>query len=502
MCHPAAPVRRLVPLLLASFVACTAPPAAPPPPVASAPSAPAAAPGTQLGVWVDAYVAGFGKRWGEGYAFSGYLAVAHDGEVVFEKAYGKADREKGVVATPATRFRIGSLTKQFTAAAILTLAEQGKLRLDDPIRAHLPDAPPAWDRITIHHLLTHTSGIASYTADVELMEERDRPHTRAQVMAHFRDKPLELEPGAGFAYSNSGYFLLGVIVERVSGTSYEAYLREHVLAPAGMTRTSTVDAPGAPDAAVGYTIAEDDAIERAKVPDMSVPFSAGALRSTAADLLAWDRALSGPAVLSEASRRRMFTVEKGTYAYGVNRAPMAGHDVLSHTGGIDGFTSYFARALDDRWAVVALSNNDGFEAAKVGAPALEMALRGRALPPPEERAAVPFDDAFTGRITGEYRLTEESKRRLAEKVPKAIIDSAVGMTISAERGLVFMKPSGQPRVRLFRGDDGVLFTKHDPLELLLEPAVAPAPVAAVTLRQSGIEGRYERAPASPAPEGG
>jgi len=501
MCQHGGPVRRLAPLLVVSVLACAPPPAGPPAAPAPAPAAPASSPDEKLGAWIDAHVSAFGKRWGEGYAFSGYLAVARDGEIVFGKAYGKADREKGLAATPSTRFRIGSLTKQITAAAILKLAEQGKLRVDDPIRKHLPEAPPSWEKITIHHLLTHTSGIASYTVDAELMKERDKPHTQAQVIARFRDRPLEYEPGSRFAYSNSGYFLLGVILERVSGTTYEAYLKEHVLRPAGMTRTSTVDAPDAPDTAVGYTVGDDDEVVRAKVPDMSLPFSAGALRSTAADLVAWDRALAGTAVLGEESRRRMFTVEKSTYAYGVNRSVLAGHDVLSHTGGIDGFTAYFARALDARWAVIALSNNDSFEAKTVGAPALEMALTGRAVAPPEERAVAPLDPAFAARVTGEYRLTEDSKKRLAEKVPKEIIDSAVGMTISFEEGRLFMKPSGQPRVRVFRGADGVLFTKRDPLELLLSPPDAASPVTAVTLRQSGIEGRYERAPAPDRPGG-
>ncbi len=495
-------MRRIFPLFLAALLGCGTPSPLPRPAAASATAAPpAASPAAPLGVWVDTYVAAFGKRWGEGYAFSGYLALVRDGEVVFGKAYGKVDRGKGVVATTDTRFRIGSLTKQFTAAAILTLVERGKLRTSDSIRAHLPDAPASWDEITIHHLLTHTSGIASYTADAELMNERERPHTRAQVIAHFRERPPEFEPGARFAYSNSGYFLLGVVIERVSGMTYEAYLKEHVLAPAGMTRTSTVDAPDAPDAAIGYTIGDDDEVERARTPDMSVPFSAGALRSTVTDLVAWDRALAGTAVLGEASRQRMFTVDKSTYAYGVNRAEQWGHDVLSHTGGIDGFTSYFARALDTRWSVIALSNNDGFEAKKVGIAALEMALTGEPLAPPEERAALAVDAAFAGRVTGEYRLTEESKRLLAEKVPKAIIDSAVGMTLSFQDGRLFMKPSGQPRVRVFRGADGVLFTKRDPLELLLSPADAAGPVAAITLRQSGIEGRYERAPSAEKPGG-
>jgi len=489
---------RLAAVLIAPLLAsaCVSPPPPAPAPVPSAMSASAAGvSASELGAWVDAYALGFGKQWGEGYQFTGYLAIVENGNIVFGKAYGKANRETGAVATRATRFRIASLTKQLTAAAILKLAEQGKLDPGDPIKKHLGEAPKRWDGITIHHLLTHTSGISTYTLDAELMKDRDKPHTPAEVIARVIDRPLDFDPGAKFSYSNTGYVLLGMIIARVSGSSYEAYLQENVLRPAGMLHTSTVDAPDAPDAAVGYTVDEDDTVRPAQPIDMSLPFAAGGLRSTVDDLAAWDRALAGSSVLGEASRQRMFTVEKGTYAYGVNRSRFEGHDVLSHSGNIDGFTAYLARALDRRVAVIALSNNDRFDANRVGGAALRMALTGKRLAPPGEPAAVPFDAAFTARITGEYRLTEASRKALEEKIPKEIVDSAIGMTISVERDRLFMKPSGQQRVRVFRGPDGVLFTKQDPLELVPEPAGdSPAQVTALTLKQGGFAGRYERAP--------
>jgi CubicO group peptidase (beta-lactamase class C family) len=512
-CHDCGLVPRFAALILAPFLApllaCACAAAPPPPPAPAAPAAsPSASPGpmraSDLGAWIDAYASAFGKQWGEGYAFSGYVAVVEDGKIVFGKAYGKANREKGVAATTSTRFRIASLTKQFTAAAILKLVEQGKLRLDDPVRKHLPETPALWEKVTIHHLLTHTSGVSTYTMDAELMKDRDKRHTPAEVIARLRDRPLDFEPGARFQYSNSGYLLLGMVIQRVSGTPYEAYLQEHVLGPAGMTHTSTVDAPDAPDAAVGYTVDEDDAMKPAQSIDMSLPFAAGALRSTVDDLVAWDRALSGSAVLREESKERMFTVEKESYAYGVNRSQIEGHDVLSHSGNIDGFTAYFARALDRPLAVIALSNNDHFEAHSVGRAALKMALAGKRESPPEERAVVPFDAGFAARVAGEYRLTETSRKALEAKIPKEIIDSAMGMTISIERDRLFMKPSGQQRVRVFRGSDGALFTKQDPLELALEPAGdTGAAVTGVTLKQGGLAGRYERAPRdAAAPAGG
>ncbi len=485
------------PLLLPiALLACSpAAPSAAPAASAAAPSAaPAAALDSEIGTWIDAYVSAFGKSWGEAYAFSGYVALVRDGRIVFGKGYGRADRDKAAPPTEDTLFRIGSLTKQLTAAAILTLVEQGKIDVADPVSKYVSEAPPSWREVTIHHLLTHTSGIPSYTANAAFMEARDKPHTQAQVLAKLRDRPLSFEPpGSRFEYSNSGYFLLGVVIQRVSGASYEAYLRERVLRPAGMLHTDIEDAPGGPGAALGYTVDDDDSVVPAHAADMSIPFAAGALRSSAADLAAWDRALAGTSVLRDASRERMFTVFKGDYAYGLNRHRFAGHDVLSHTGAIDGFTSYMARALDERTAVIALSNNDGFEAKQVGGVAFEMALRRERVPPPVERAVLPATPALVSRVVGEYRLTEASREALSGKVPKEIIDSAMGMTLSADGDRLFMKPSGQQRVRVFLGEGGVLFTKKDPLDLLLEPASA-APVAAITLTQGGLSGRYERAP--------
>lgn len=468
--------------------------ATPVPTEAPSKSDPAASRDARLGAWIEAYVSAFGKSWGEGYAFSGCLAVLRDGEIVFGKAYGKADRGTGAVADRDTRFRIGSLTKQLTAAAVLTLAEQGKIALDDPIVKHLRESPAAWSKITIHHLLTHTSGIPSYTSNAQFMKERDKPKKQAQLLAELYTRPLDFEPpGSRFVYSNSGYYLLGVLIEKVGGATYEAYLKEHVLGPAGMLRTSVEAPSGEPNSAVGYTVDETDSVVPAHAADMSIPFAAGALRSTVNDLAAWDRALSGARVLGQASIQRMFTVEKGDYGYGFFRSRFAGHDVASHTGRIDVFTAYYARALDTRVSVIALSNNDMFEARQVASAALEMALTGERKEPPSERAVVPVDPAFAARVSGEYRLSEESRAALAAKVPKEIIDSAVGMTISQEGDRLFMKPSGQQRVRVFLGTDGVLFTKQDPLELSLSPQGDTAsPVRSITLSQGGTSGRYDR----------
>ena len=169
--------------------------------------------------------------------FNGSVLVAKDGEILFAKGYGLANAEHQVPNTPETKFRLGSITKQFTAMAILILQEQSKLKVEDPIGKYLADAPKAWEGVTIHHLLTHTSGVPSYTDDPSYGKKMTQPETVKSMIARFKDKPLEFEPGEKFHYSNSGYFLLGAIIEKVSGKSYEAFLKEAIFDPLGMTDT-------------------------------------------------------------------------------------------------------------------------------------------------------------------------------------------------------------------------------------------------------------------------
>ena len=495
------------PLLLASVLlsACAAEP--PPAPLAAtpAPPAPSVAPAppappppygsaAQLGAWIDAHVSAFGARWGEAYAAQCHLTVADDGKVVFEKAYGKADREHGRVAGADTRFRIGSLTKQFTATAVLKLEKKGLLRVEDPIRKLLPEYPAAGDRITIHHLLTHTSGIPNYTEDEAVMKRRGSPMTRAEMLVTFQDKPLLFEPGAQHRYSNSNYFVLGVIIERVSGRSYEDFLQENVLRPAGMTRTSTVDAPDALDTAVGYEASPEGSLVPSGVIDMSVPFAAGALRSTARDLLAWDRALAGEAILDEASKARMFTPFKDGYAYGWVVGKVEDKQVLVYAGKIDGFTSFIARVPAAKLAVVALCNSDGFAAETIGEPALLMALSGKPVPPTVERAIVPLDAARIRSLGGEYTMTDDSRKDLESKIPAPVLQSVLSVAFSTEGGRLYFKPVGQGRLQVFGGEGGVLFPKGLGVEIKAEPGDGPdAPAKGVTQTQRGLTVRYVRA---------
>lgn len=504
-------MKRALPLLF-TLVACASAPApsrapAPAPALASA-AAPAPAPAPEpapapadppwgntanLSTFIDTYVGAMGQKWGAAYAFRGIVAVAKDGQPLVVRAFGKANDKSGAVADADTRFRIGSVTKQFTAACILQLSEQGKLKLDDTIRKHLPDYPAAQgDRVTIHQLLSHTSGVPSYTDDDALMKARAKPHTPAQVLATFKDKPLKFEPGSRWEYSNSNYFLLGLVVEKLSGQSYEKYLQEHVLAPAGMTRTSTVDAPDAPNTAVGYDDddSDDEKLRPAEPIDMSIPFAAGALRSTVNDLFKWDRALAGTSVLSEASKAKMFTPVKEDYGYGVGIRTVDGHTIHSHSGGIDGFRSVLTEIVDQGLVIVVLGNGPAGPDA-IARSVQWMLLKGERSAPREERQVAPMTDDLRARAKGEYAISAASKADLESKVPKGLLDSIETITLLVEKKVVFLKPKGQSRVRLFSGGGDALFAKVIAVEVTLE-GDAGKPARAFTLKQGGLVIRYER----------
>ena len=298
--------------------------------------------------------------------FQGAALIAKDGAPIFVKAYGMADLDQKKPNTPATEFLIGSVTKQFTAAAILQLQEQGKLNVKDPISKYLPDYPKATgDRITIHHLLTHTSGLPSYTDNGDLMMRRDQDMTHEQILASFKDLPLLYEPGAQFRYCNSGYYLLGLIIEKVSGQTYADYVTEHIFKPLGMAHTMYAGNEPAAARAFGYA-APNGTIEPAQKISMTLPYAAGALSSTVSDLLTWNLALHGGKVISEASMKLMYTPALEGYAYGLMIGDRVGHREISHGGGIDGFTSTLAHYPDDRVDVVVLSNNMSANASVIG----------------------------------------------------------------------------------------------------------------------------------------
>ena len=301
--------------------------------------------------------------------FSGVVLVAKDGKPVFRKAYGLANREWNVPNAVTGKFRIGSMTKAFTATAILQLQEAGKLSIDDPISKYYADAPATWHAVTLRHLLTHTSGIPSYTDQPGFFAEQARlDRSPEEIIKLTRDAPLQFEPGSQFRYDNTGYIILGYVIEKVSGQTYADYVRQRILAPLNMKNSGyDVSETVLPQRAAGYAPSPSGVIN-APYLSMTLPFAAGSIYSTVDDLLAWDQALSAPGKpLGAASLKAMFTDYGHGYGFGWVMADLHGHRLITHNGGINGFVSENPRYPDDRLTVILLSNYGGAPVGEIGA---------------------------------------------------------------------------------------------------------------------------------------
>jgi CubicO group peptidase (beta-lactamase class C family) len=288
--------------------------------------------------------------------FSGVILITKDGRPLVRRGYGQAIREFDVPVTPETKFQVASVSKSFTAAAILFLEQQGKLQTSDPLDRFIPGYPSG-GRLTLHHLLAHTSGIPNVNALPDYDAKSRFPHGLEEILSWFKDKPLDFEPGARYAYSNSNYNVLASVIERVSGKSYGAFLEEAIFRPLGMNDTAHHgDAENViPRLAAGYAPAGGDAVERAPYLDWSVKTGNGSLYTTADDLAKWDRALYGDALLNETSRKKSFAEHTEGVGYGwfVRRGK---HSSLASNGRAPGFTASIERFTDDRICVIVLSN--------------------------------------------------------------------------------------------------------------------------------------------------
>lgn len=290
------------------------------------------------------------------------VGVERRGEVLLAKGYGFADLENRVPATEHTVYRIGSVTKQFTAAAVLLLAERGAVGLDDDIRLYLPDYDTHGRRILVRQLLNHTCGIKGYTEIPAFWQQSREDLSPARLMELFAEPPLEFEPGDRWQYSNSGYYLLGQIIEKASGWTYEDFLRDEIFRPLGLDESWYLDnAPIVPNRAEGYEV-RDGRVVNDEPLSMRLPFSAGSLGASVHDLLAWRRALSGGRVITAASLAQMTTpgrLNDGkplTYGFGLSIGAMQGHRKISHGGGINGFRAQLSWYPDDDLTVVVLAN--------------------------------------------------------------------------------------------------------------------------------------------------
>ena len=372
----------------------------------------------KLAEYMDA-LAGRGK-------FSGAVLVARDGKVIFSRAYGMANYELGAPNTTETKFRIGSMTKPFTAAAVMLLQERGKLSVEDSVCKYVSDCPAAWQPITLLHLLSHTSGLAKHDKAADYLKTAALPMTVAQLVEGFKNRPPEFKPGERFDYNNNGYVLLGQVIERASGQPYEAFMREQVFAPLGMNDTGyDRHEPVIKNRAAGY-VRDGGALLNAAYVDQSQPFAAGALYSTVGDLLRWDQALYTERLLPRKTLEEMFTPVRPPYGYGWFVTRQFNRRLLWHGGGTPGFAADLLRFPDDRVTVIILSNLENAPVLRAGSD-LAAIVFGERYEIPKERVALKVDPKTLEAYRGEY---EDRPGRTT--------------AVLVEGGALLLKLAGQP----------------------------------------------------------
>lgn len=302
-------------------------------------------------VEIDAYL----NQLSQDGKFTGSVLLARQGTILFGKGYGSANREQKIPNTPQTRFRIASITKQFTAMAILILQTQGKLRVQDLVCNYISDCPTAWQAITIHHLLTHTSGILNYTLLSAYDGTRTASSSHEEIMALFKNLPLYFQPGEKYSYSNSGYIVLGYIIERVSGMSYEAFLQQYIFTPLGMHDT------GVTRNSIGVAAGYADGSSQNSV-DWNSDGADGVLYSTVHDLYLWDQALYTEQLVPQAQLNQMFAPYVDSdfsglpYGYGWFVGKYRERQIAFHPGAEPGANTVIARYPNERAVVIALGN--------------------------------------------------------------------------------------------------------------------------------------------------
>lgn len=292
------------------------------------------------------------------------LAVVREGKLEKAKGYGLADVELNVPATELSVFQWASMTKQFTATAIMLLAQDGKLKIEDPIGRHYAKAPSAWSNVTVRHLLTHTSGIKDYTETPNFLATLRKDFKPEEIMGLVLDLPLEFAPGEKWAYSNTGYYLLGLIIEKSSGQSYGEFLEARIFRPLEMdTARVNHQFEIIVNRVTGYA-SRSNRLWRSEFMSPTQPFSAGALVGTVLDLAKWDAALYTEKLLPTPVLEQMWTpvrLNRGTtspYGYGWQTGEIRGHPWVGHAGGIHGFSSFILRLVRDKLTVIVLVNTD------------------------------------------------------------------------------------------------------------------------------------------------
>lgn len=288
------------------------------------------------------------------------LAILRNGKMLLLKSYGLANVEHQVPVKPETIFQSGSMGKQFTAAAVMILIQENKLSLDDKLSKYFPDAPPAWKDITVWHLLTHTSGLGDYPAEIDLR----RDYTEDEYFASFKKAPLDFEPGSSWNYSNIGYATLGFLIRKVTGKYYGDFLQERIFKPLDMTTARIIsEADIVPNRAAGYRLVKGELKNQEWVSPATNSTADGSLYFSILDLAKWDAALYTDSPLTQSSREKIWTPAKLTggagkdYGFGWHLADVHGRRLVFHGGAWQGFKTFIIRFLDTKLTIIFLANS-------------------------------------------------------------------------------------------------------------------------------------------------
>ena len=413
------------------------------------------------------------------------IIVVKNGKVVFRKGYGLANLELGTPMRPEMVFEIGSVTKQFTSTAILMLVEQGKLALDDDIHKYLPDYPDKGVKISVENLLTHTSGIKSYTDDPSWLSKLREDLTVQQIIGLTQDAPLEFPPGTKWHYDNTGYILLGAIIEKISGVRYGDFIRTNIFEPLGM-RHSYYGSNSAviPNRASGYSRRPTGWVN-AQYISMTQPYAAGSLMSSVDDLALWDAAVSSGKLLSKISWERAFTPyklangEDTHYGYGWDIDAYDGHPVVRHNGGIFGYVSEVLRMPRDHVYVAMLTNTDSHDF-DTGFLAMELAATAIG-DPYRDPTMVALDPKLLDTYIGIYRIDDTATR-----------------TVTRKGDQLFVQRTGRPKIQIVASNEHEFFISESFVRFTFEKDASGA-VTGITMHRLDGSKEFARRTDEPLP---
>ena len=403
------------------------------------------------------------KKW-----FAGSVLIYKNSKVILSKGYGMADIENNVLNAPSTKFRIASVTKQFTSALVMALQEEGVLNVNDPIQIYFPDFPNA-NRITIHHLLSHTSGIMELSTLKEIDSLTLNPLSIDFYINYVRNKPLDFEPGSKFKYSNTGYMMLTRIIEKATGKSYIDFLTEKVLVPLNMTSTGLDDTENiVTHRARGYYLNNRGEIKNAPYVHLPTLGGAGALHSTTEDLLKWCLAIQQKKILKPASWDSILKPNLGNYGYGHFITEINKRNVIMHGGSVQGFASQFIYYPNDNAVIIILKNIENTPRIFNAQGMTQTVLFGEPYIFPADRKSVMLSQDVIKSIVGEYEFKQGFK-----------------MTITNDNSRIFVEIQGQPKLEAFAENETALFFKDIEASCIIQKTNNET--TGLTLKQGGRE---------------